>query len=219
MQTGEDVYVIPITKTLTAANTRSRPPVPNQPSNPIIAMRDEFIQKLVNLGYPLDYSERQFKYILDQLGLSERSTGDQNGTVKCRTCGGPHWTSKCTVAPSDSASDSTATSNQKPSTAYRPPVGQDTEHEYKIKISNLSEEVGEDELRDLVNPIGSVARVQVIKDRATNVSRGFAFVTFRNKDDVLVAIEKLNGRPFNHLILNVEAARPSCVTTGKSRAT
>ena len=40
-------------------------------------------------------------------------------------------------------------------------------------------------------------------------SRGFAFVSFVNKDDAAKAMEKLQGFGYDHLILKLEWARPN----------
>ena len=77
-----------------------------------------------------------------------------------------------------------------------------------MRLSNLNEDTTERDIMDLVSQFGGVNRVQVIKDRDTGESRGFCFITFYNKDSVVEAVQKLNGMPFNHMVLQAEKARP-----------
>jgi len=45
------------------------------------------------------------------------------------------------------------------------------------------------------------------KDKITNVSKGFAFITFNEKKDAQKAIECVSGFGYDHLILKVEWAK------------
>jgi hypothetical protein len=74
-----------------------------------------------------------------------------------------------------------------------------------LRISNLSEDADEDELRAIFRPYGHIERFYVARDRETNVGRGFAFVTFSRHDEAERARLGLNGFPYEHLILRVRA--------------
>lgn len=50
--------------------------------------------------------------------------------------------------------------------------------ENSVRVTNLSEDTREDDVRDLFTPFGPVSRVYVAYDRETGESRGFAFVNF-----------------------------------------
>jgi len=78
-----------------------------------------------------------------------------------------------------------------------------------IRVTNLSEDTREDDLRELCRRFGPIQRVYLARDRNTNLSRGFAFVTFVFKEDAAKAIEGLDGYGYDHLILSVEWAKPS----------
>lgn len=82
-----------------------------------------------------------------------------------------------------------------------------------IRVTNLSEETKESDLQDLFKPFGPVQRIFLAKDKHTQQSKGFAFITFYHKDDAAKAIKHLCGYGYDHLILNVEWAKPS--TTSK----
>ncbi len=79
----------------------------------------------------------------------------------------------------------------------------------------LSEDVKEDDLRELFSRYGAVERIAIPKDKVTFVSRGIAFVTFYNRADAERAMEKLQGHGYDHRILKLEWARPSNRDAGK----
>mmetsp|Transcript_50802 Transcript_50802/g.146593 ORF Transcript_50802/g.146593 Transcript_50802/m.146593 type:complete len:314 (-) Transcript_50802:40-981(-) len=78
-----------------------------------------------------------------------------------------------------------------------------------IRVTNISENTTEADLQDLFKPFGRISRVYLAKDKETLQSRGFAFVSFVNKDDAARAMEKLQGHGYDHLILKLEWARPN----------
>lgn len=62
-----------------------------------------------------------------------------------------------------------------------------------VRVSNLSTATLEADLEELCQPFGETRRIYLSRDRDTGESRGFAFVTFREKRDAQQAIDKLNG--------------------------
>jgi len=78
-----------------------------------------------------------------------------------------------------------------------------------LRVTNLSEEASESDLQELFRPFGPLTRVYLAKDKVTNVSKGFAFVSYLKRDDAARAAKALHGHGYDHLILNVEWARPS----------
>ncbi|VDM98659.1 unnamed protein product [Thelazia callipaeda] len=76
--------------------------------------------------------------------------------------------------------------------------------ENTCRVTNLPEECGEMELRTLFGKVGAVSRVFIAKDKHTNKPKGFAFVTFDQRNQTETAIQKLNGYKLNHLVLKVE---------------
>lgn len=78
-----------------------------------------------------------------------------------------------------------------------------------LRVSNLSDDVQEEDLAQLFRPFGPVTRTYLAKDRNTGYSRGFAFINFVRKEDAAVAMEKLAGYGYDHLILQIEWAKPS----------
>ncbi|XP_065647340.1 eukaryotic translation initiation factor 3 subunit G isoform X2 [Hydra vulgaris] len=78
-----------------------------------------------------------------------------------------------------------------------------------LRVTNLSEDACEADIQELFRPFGSIARVYLAKDKITNQSKGFAFVSYIRREDAARAIKSLQGYGYDHLILNVEWAKPS----------
>jgi RNA recognition motif-containing protein len=77
-----------------------------------------------------------------------------------------------------------------------------------IYVGNLVWEATADDLLNLFQQHGAVARAQVITDRETGRSRGFGFVEMDNDEEAQRAIDALNGAPFKGRSLTVNEARP-----------
>ncbi len=77
-----------------------------------------------------------------------------------------------------------------------------------IYVGNLSREATEDELRQAFEAFGQVTSVNIIKDRYSGDSRGFAFVEMADKGEAQTAINELNGTQLGERTLSVNEARP-----------
>lgn len=80
--------------------------------------------------------------------------------------------------------------------------------ETKIYVGNLSYGTTEEDLRTLFAQAGTVEAVDLIKDRASGRSKGFAFVTMGNQSEMENAIQKFNGYSLDQRELTVNIARP-----------
>lgn len=78
-----------------------------------------------------------------------------------------------------------------------------------IRVTNLSEDTKESDLQELFKPFGPIQRIYLAKDKHTQQSKGFAFINYYNRDDAAKAIKSVCGFGYDHLILNVEWAKPS----------
>ena len=83
-----------------------------------------------------------------------------------------------------------------------------------IFVGNLSFQTTQDELYSTFAGYGSVERVNVVTDRDTGQSRGFAFVEMTERKDAETAIAVLNGSELNGRALNVNEARPKVSNYG-----
>jgi len=78
----------------------------------------------------------------------------------------------------------------------------------KLYVGNLSFDVTENDLRDLISEHGPVNEINVIMDKMTGRARGFAFVTMNTQEGADAAIQKLNGQEWKGRALTVNEARP-----------
>jgi RNA recognition motif-containing protein len=80
--------------------------------------------------------------------------------------------------------------------------------ELKLYVGNLSYDTTEQELRDLFAQAGTVASVDLIKDRETGRSKGFGFVEMSSQAEAEKAISMFNGYSLGNRELKVNMARP-----------
>src|SRR4051794_12297365 len=78
----------------------------------------------------------------------------------------------------------------------------------KLFVGNLSFNTTENELQDLFAASGTVTDVNLITDRMSGRSKGFAFVTMGTPEEAQNAISSLNGKDVNGRAMNVSEARP-----------
>ncbi len=78
----------------------------------------------------------------------------------------------------------------------------------KVYVGNMNYRTTEDGLRNLFAAYGEVSSVNVIIDRQTGRSKGFAFVEMTESDSANAAIEALNDKDFEGRKLKVNLALP-----------
>jgi RNA recognition motif-containing protein len=78
----------------------------------------------------------------------------------------------------------------------------------KLYVGNLSFSTSEDDLQSLFSKAGSVKSVNLITDRNTGRSKGFAFVEMETQAEAEKAISMLNGTELGERTLKVSMARP-----------
>jgi cold-inducible RNA-binding protein len=84
-----------------------------------------------------------------------------------------------------------------------------------IYVGNLTYETTEEELREEFAAFGDVTSVNIIKDKFSGQSKGFAFVEMPLLSAGQAAINGLNGKMLNNRQLSVSGARPR--TDNRSR--
>lgn len=132
--------------------------------------------------------------------------------VRCRYCKGDHWSTRCPHKDLFEATEAT----------YKPPsmregakietMGRRMEFrdENTIMVTNLPEETTESDLMELFRQFGKMNRITVARDKYTQLPRGFAYISFQNREDAQRAIWAVNGYGYHHLILKVDwANKPS----------
>jgi len=78
----------------------------------------------------------------------------------------------------------------------------------RLFVGNLSFNATEGELLDLFKTAGNVVKCELIVDKFTSKSRGFAFVEMGTQEEATKAIEMLNGKDLGGRAMTVNEARP-----------
>ncbi len=78
----------------------------------------------------------------------------------------------------------------------------------KLFVGKLSFDTTNDSLQTLFAQYGTVVSAQVIIDRGTNQSKGFAFVEMEDQAAAQAAINALDGKEFEGRVIVVNVARP-----------
>jgi len=82
------------------------------------------------------------------------------------------------------------------------------ENRMNIYVGNLSNDITEEDLRQVFEEFGQVASAIVIKDKFSGESRGFGFVEMPSKEEAAAAIAGLQERDLKGRKINVNEARP-----------
>jgi len=80
--------------------------------------------------------------------------------------------------------------------------------ESRLFVGNLSYQTMENDLQDYFAQAGVVSSVNLMLDKFTGKSRGFAFVEYADPADATKAVEMFHGKEFQGRALTVNIARP-----------
>jgi RNA recognition motif-containing protein len=80
--------------------------------------------------------------------------------------------------------------------------------EVKLYVGNLPKSTTQDELGVLFAQAGDVASTELIKDRRSGESRGFAFVTMSAQSEADKAVSMFNAYSLSDHVLKVSLAKP-----------
>ncbi|KAL7302744.1 eukaryotic translation initiation factor 3 subunit G-like [Trichogramma pretiosum] len=174
----------------------------------------------------------------DENALDKLKSMAEKSVMKCRSCNGNHWTSKCPFKDTLLGGPNNVMDDKKPSnpavgpggaaemskptgSRYVPPsmrdggnkkgdsmYGQRRDDTAAIRISNLSESTTDYDLEELVKPFGAIQKIYLAKESTTNACKGFAYVHYKSRSDAARAIQHLNGHGYDHLILSVDWSKP-----------
>lgn len=78
----------------------------------------------------------------------------------------------------------------------------------KLYVGNLAYQTTSNDLEQLFAQAGTVESAQLIEDRDTGRSKGFAFVEMSTEDEAAAAIQQFNGKEVAGRALKVNEARP-----------
>jgi len=77
-----------------------------------------------------------------------------------------------------------------------------------IYVGNLDYKTTEDEIKAAFEQHGEVESVNIITDKYSGQSKGFAFVTMPNDDEAQAAMDALDGQMLGGRNIKIDKARP-----------
>jgi cold-inducible RNA-binding protein len=83
-----------------------------------------------------------------------------------------------------------------------------TMSENRLFVGNLAYQTMENDLQDYFSQAGTVTSVNLMLDKFTGKSRGFAFIEFTSPAEAQKAVEMFQGKDFQGRALTVNIARP-----------
>jgi RNA recognition motif-containing protein len=78
----------------------------------------------------------------------------------------------------------------------------------KLYVGNLAFQTTSEDLKQLFAQAGTVESANIVEDRDTGRSRGFAFVEMSTQEEATAAIAQFNGKEVGGRALKVNEARP-----------
>ena len=87
----------------------------------------------------------------------------------------------------------------------------------RLFVGNLSYQTMEQDIQDAFSQAGNVTSVNLMFDKFTGKSRGFAFVELATADEANKAVEMFNGKDLQGRTLTVNIARPREERSGSDR--
>lgn len=74
----------------------------------------------------------------------------------------------------------------------------------KLFVGGLRPDISEMDLAMLIGLYGNIETIKVVRDRATNKCKGYAFVEMLKLDDAQKVISVLNGESYKGNVLNIK---------------
>ncbi|KAG5518540.1 hypothetical protein PMAC_002936 [Pneumocystis sp. 'macacae'] len=156
--------------------------------------------------------------------------------VACRLCKGDHFTARCpykdTLQPFDEANNTINSSisngptgspelNTETTGRYIVPhlrtrrtgpgdsmFRRDRDEYFTVRVTNVSEDAHEEDIRELFERFGRISRLYLAKDKDTGRGKGFAFISYYDRMDAARAIEKMDKYGYDNLIMRCEFSKP-----------
>lgn len=79
----------------------------------------------------------------------------------------------------------------------------------RIYVGNLPKDADEDDLLEMFGEYGTVRNIKIIRDRFTNISRGYAFLEMPDENAASKAIEEWDQGSIDDQVIRVDVAKAS----------
>ncbi|QSL66159.1 hypothetical protein MERGE_000534 [Pneumocystis wakefieldiae] len=187
--------------------------------------------------FQLGLSKNVYKGFEEDQSIS-KTTKDifKDKKVACRLCKGDHFTARCpykdtlqpfddmnnpinlnvsnkSMVPSDSIADTSGRYIVPHLRAGRSAGGdsmfrRDKDENYTVRVTNVSEEAREEDIREMFERFGRISRLYLARDKETGRGKGFAFISYYDRMDAARAIKKMDKYGYDNLIMRCEFSKP-----------
>lgn len=124
-------------------------------------------------------------------------------TIKCRLCGGSHWSVKCSKNNKVSSEPTQNKFKNNFNNDFRKKNNIDKKEIRAIKIDNLDQTVSFSDLKYILEGYGDIKHFHLVKDKHTGESAGYGFITYYNQEDAEYAFENISKKAIGY-------SYPSC---------
>ena len=97
---------------------------------------------------------------------------------------------------------------QRRSKRQRPFIPREDESEFKLFVGNIHPGIVQDELQEYFEAQGDLLACDLMIDKQTGRSRGFAFIQFGSREGMRRALKAMDGKELEGKQLSVKEARP-----------
>lgn len=125
-------------------------------------------------------------------------------TLKCRKCGGPHFTIKCGKELKENIDqikiidEPKKEENIKSYINKQPYNKQFSKISYRVKLSELPKDMYETEMNELISEWGHIIKIKVINYDQNSV----AYIDFGFEDEAKYFVEAIDKTPFELILLS-----------------
>ena len=123
----------------------------------------------------------------------------RQNVLKCKHCGGNHWSIKCSYKSDDIGKPKIEPKTDK----YIPKFKRDgvipDRNRNTLKVTNISDSADDQDIRELFYSYGRITKLYYN-------NKGFAYIGYDSIESCEKAIKAVNGHPYDYLILSVEMA-------------
>ncbi|KTW28064.1 hypothetical protein T552_01926 [Pneumocystis carinii B80] len=188
------------------------------------------------LKFQLGWSKNVYKGFEEDQSVN-KTTKDtfKDKKVACRLCKGDHFTARCpykdtlqpfdevnnaanlnisnkSVMPSESSAETTGRYIVPHLRVGRSAGGdsmfrRDKDEYFTVRVTNVSEDAREEDIRELFERFGRISRLYLAKDKETGRGKGFAFISYYDRMDAAKAIEKMDKYGYDNLIIRCEFSK------------
>jgi len=160
-------------------------------SDELIFMEDPLSLENNEINETNEINKKEKEIIIEKNITNNDTIKDKKTKIICNICKGDHWSRIC------------PSKNEKNENIITTP---EIEKHIVVRVLNVATDVTEPDLYELFSCIRNIQYIYILKDFETRMSRGVAYIGFKNIEDAEMCISKFNNFGYNYLLLKLELA-------------